>query len=1719
MSEENENQLEETEQLETHDDAASEIAPETSPRRFFTRRNGVIALGIIALLAVSLVVLTTVSYRNGVFDNYIKEQFVTKMADIGVVFDADTFRLTISPLKLELKNATFNDKVSGDKLFFIKQADLYLRIKDLYAWQLSRDISLDTTDVDGFEAWVKFDENGKSNFSNLNFVQEENGETSRVNFSYSSVKATIKNGLVHFGDVQHSISADAKNIALALEPEDYNVPDDQKRYKINFASTDSNFVYDENKIQPVDIRAQAIAGDKGADISELKLTTPLGESTLSGKLTDWEKLQYDLNVNSTVDLTQTSNILPLGTALRGAANFTGRVTGESTNYNIDGEIQSDALAADNIRLKGLNVAATVAGENSMYEVNGKAVAELLTYEDFQIDQLQLISNIRGTGSDFKWFGELQAAAAKSPLGTIAGLYITDAAAEYKDEKLEATLGTIRAGNFNSPDAAVQNLQANNLKISNANGTTNISLPGARANSVKLQGTELNGVTVNGVKATNRGDKTTARINSLRANNLRTADGKVNNVAANGVDVTLNNGTTNVAANNVSADGLNAGGTQIGAVQASGVTAKVAGNTTEVYANNAKVAKIATDAAILGSLNVAGLRLTIKQGTIEARSGDINAGNVVLTKSAVPEGGNLENVKIYKPVFVLEPSGRYRASLDMSLGGGVVGSVKLGAARASVIAQNDQIALNNLQAEVMDGSINGNATIALTERKRSNVDAQFSNLDLSKILALQGGQVVPIEGKTTGNVNLNFAGTNFKTASGTVTADFAANAGTAERGLVPVSGKLQLTANNGLFNVDYADLNTEKTGLNLTGKFDLSGNNSNLNIALNSADASEIDRIIRILNISPELEAQLDNYQAQLVGKLDFTGTITGNLSNPTLDGRASLDSVVLRGRDLGAFSTNVLVSPDVIALTNGKLQERDGGNLTFSVNVPRVGENNISVQAKLNNVNTGNLLAALPVDVLPDQIKDFQAQTSGTIDVSGIPGDLQGAADISSGKGTINNQPFDGFDAKATFQGDLVNLENFLVRFGEGSLKANGTYNTDSTAFNFVASGNDIRVAKIAPFLPAGTDVSNVSGIIDLQAKALGIGTDPKTFDINFGGAGKNVVYDGNALGGITFNGKTENQQLNANVTVNFQGQPQMLNANVNFADENLPFRAETSFSNTQLAPLVALVNPGGVDVSGQATGNVVVSGNLYPVGANGERAFSTDNISGAAMFSQLALQIDETPLAATEPVSVRFNTKEVIVENAKFAGGGTNIIVSGTKSLTDDGINNLAVDGKVNLRILNALSKDTFFTGIADVAVRLNGVNKTARLTGSAELDNASVATFVGAQRLTLNRVQGRILFTSNQAQIENLTGFLGGGRVSASGGALLSGLELQGFRFDVRGNNFTAPLPPDFITTGDAEIQISGNRVNGEMNTLIAGTIYARRSIYNKDIDLADFISGRREGSLSAGSGGSSDGSSSSFLGVPKLDIRLEGRDALIVRNNLADLTASIALRVTGDVEYPQISGRVTANSGTIFFRKDRYEVQRGVLEFPPNTSIEPYINLQASTDIKGYQITVSLVGELTNTESLNATVRSSPALPQGDVISLITTGNLANNDSGIPTLAQSGINTAAEILTDELINNPLSKATDKLFGLNRFELNPVVSGQRLNPSARLTVGRQINRNLLVTYSTNLSEDQNQILALEYRVSNRLSFVAQYEQRSISNVTRRNNVFSFEVQLRKRF
>lgn len=1708
-------QVEQTEE-QGAEQGQMEDRPSNRRRAIFSRRNLLVLLGLGAVGVVVLSILAVVLYRTGYGDNFVKSQFTAKMSEIGVVFDADVFRVTVAPLQVELKNATFNDRVTGEKLFFVRDARLGLTIRNLWAWQLSRDISIDSTEVNGAEAWVKFDENGRSNFANLRLVEDSTG--SRVNFKYQSINFALRDSIVHFGDTSRKISGDANNVFVLLEPENVDVPDEQKRYKFEIGSNGSKFVYDEKPLTPIDLRVTGIADHMGAEINQLHLTTPIGSSVLSGKVTDWAALKYDLNIESSVDLTQTSNIFPLGTPIKGIGNFKGKVSGEGETYRVDGTIDSQSLTAEGIYLKGVNIAATIEGTNANYTANGNAIAELLTFDDFRIEFPKLAGNVRGTGTDFRWVGELQAVAAKTDKLTIGGLFLSDAIAEYKDKELTAAAANGRAQKFSLGDNEFAALAARNLRFSLPNGKPDLKADSATATSFTTKDYKLNDVKGRDLTIKNANGRTDITVKGLQARNAQVKGNNLENVTADDFRFTDLPNSVELNAKNLRADRLNADGAKIAGLYTAEVSLTDTPAETKIYSNELRVASIDTEAAALGSLNIGGVRLTIRRGRIEGTSNDIDAGTVKLTKSSsLPDGGTIDAVKIVKPIFVLEPSGRYRASADMSIGGGTVGSIPLGAAQAKVEINNDGANLNELTARVMDGVVNGNALIAFNNRTRSVIKADFADLDLGKIAALQSGRVIPLEGKTNGRIDLTLAGTDYRTTSGTINATVAASAGSTDSNKIPVTGTVNLSAANGLFTVDRANLKTEKSEVNATGRFDLRNDDSNLDIALRSTDANELVNLVRVTGLSPEFESQFDSMKAAVAGNVSFDGKITGNLTDPTIDGKASLASVSMRGRDLGALTSDILVTPAETEFRNGKLQQSDGGSVAFNIRIPSVGTNNVTVNAELAGVNAANLLAALPVD-LPERLNDFNGKTSGSVALSGLPDQSQGEINIASEKGTIAGQSFDSLTAKAVFNGTRINIERGEIKLGEGFVSAKGSYDTASSAFDLDVEGKALPLPLVLAVLPADTNIPTITGAADFTAKGVGEIDRPSTINVNFNGSAKDVLINERALGMITFRGTTNDQILNADLVATLENRPQTISATLNFGNEGLPFRVQTSFDQSPLGPFFALIPQlSGVSIDGTGTGQVEFGGNIAQKDAAGNTVYSAAGLSGFAKFSQLALRLQDTPINASEPISVRFDTREIVFESAKFSGGGSNLTISGSKALQDSGINNLSVDGRVNLSLLNVIpqiaSGDNFFAGFADVSMRLAGPNQTSRLSGTAALENASFATFIGSDRLTFDRLKGQIRFASNQVQIDQATGFLGGGQFTASGGAVLAdNLELSTFRFDLIGSNITVPLPEDFVTTGDAKLEISGRRVGTGITTNIAGSILARRSVYTEDIDLSKIVGARREGSLSSGGGASS-------IRAPRFDLTIEGRDALVVRNNVADLTASVSLRLTGTTENPSISGRITANSGTVFFRKDRYIVQRGVLEFPPNTEIEPIINLQAESEIGGYQVFVNLAGPLTDTENLAATVRSSPALPQADVISLITTGSLSNTEGGIPTLAQTGINTAAEILTDTIINAPARKATDKLFGLNVFEIDPIISGQRLNPSARLTVGRQINNNLRVTYATNLSQDQNQVLALEYRVSNKLSVVAQYEQRSLTNVTQDRNNFSLEVRFRKRF
>ncbi|HET6645696.1 MAG TPA: hypothetical protein VFH01_00120, partial [Pyrinomonadaceae bacterium] len=703
-------------------DAASPhpITPQGKRRRYLTRRNALIATIAASVGVVALILLLVLVYRLGYVDRYVAGQIKNTFATYGIRAEIKDFHTTFPPQTVEMVGLELFDQQTGEKLGKIDRLLATIRIEDLYALNLQRNINLKELKIEGLEAWVSFDEQGRSNFRNIHIPPPEPNR--RILFAYSTARLEIKNGFVHYGDARHEISGEARNLEATIQPDDLSAPAESWMNTVTLALSNSTFTYDGKPINDISIEARGRINQTRAEIQELVLRSPIAEARLQGTMDDWRALRYQMTINSTVDLTQASEILQPGTALRGAGTFAGTVTGEGDQYRVDGTIKSDALAADGVRLQGLDVSAKGSGHGKSYDINGRAVAQLLTAGDFQLNTVQLTGGVMGTGSDFRWLGELRAAAARGYGTTIAGLILMDARADMNDGVLTASSSQLRA------------------------------------NSLSSSGAKVNGITATDLRVRNENDVTNATVSSVKAGTVVASGAKVNGVTASNVDISSRGGVTTVAVKQV----------QVGATSAAG--------------------------AEIGSVNIAGVRLSVRGGRIEGSTADINAGTVKLAD------GHADDVRLNRPVFVVEPSGRYRASADLSIGGGVLGRMDLGQVQARLVATSSEIQLNDFRADVFKGQASGNARIAIGRGGSSRIAATFSGVEIAGPLTAFAGGAVPLAGSASGRVDLTFPGTDFKSASGTLSTQLAATAEDDGSGRIPITGEVSVLADRGLFQI-------------------------------------------------------------------------------------------------------------------------------------------------------------------------------------------------------------------------------------------------------------------------------------------------------------------------------------------------------------------------------------------------------------------------------------------------------------------------------------------------------------------------------------------------------------------------------------------------------------------------------------------------------------------------------------------------------------------------------------------------------------------------------------------------------------------------------------------------------------------------------------------------------------------------------------------------------
>jgi translocation and assembly module TamB len=236
--------------------------------------------------------------------------------------------------------------------------------------------------------------------------------------------------------------------------------------------------------------------------------------------------------------------------------------------------------------------------------------------------------------------------------------------------------------------------------------------------------------------------------------------------------------------------------------------------------------------------------------------------------------------------------------------------------------------------------------------------------------------------------------------------------------------------------------------------------------------------------------------------------------------------------------------------------------------------------------------------------------------------------------------------------------------------------------------------------------------------------------------------------------------------------------------------------------------------------------------------------------------------------------------------------------------------------------------------------------------------------------------------------------------------------------------------------------------------------------------------------------------------------------MKTAVAHLSGDADLRLRGSVAHPAVLGRADILEGEASFNGTKFRLEHGDITFANPVTIEPILNLEASTHVRNYDLAITITGTPDQPGGLRVSYRSEPPLPQSDIIALLALGRTSEESAQLQ--EQSGqtayTDQASDIILNQAINSTVSSRVQKLFGASRIKIDPQGLTTETNPTARgpqVTIEQQFANNVTLTYSTNVSQSSQQIIQGEYFFTRNLSAVGTRDQ---------NGVVSFDLRIRRR-
>lgn len=443
--------------------------------------------------------------------------------------------------------------------------------------------------------------------------------------------------------------------------------------------------------------------------------------------------------------------------------------------------------------------------------------------------------------------------------------------------------------------------------------------------------------------------------------------------------------------------------------------------------------------------------------------------------------------------------------------------------------------------------------------------------------------------------------------------------------------------------------------------------------------------------------------------------------------------------------------------------------------------------------------------------------------------------------------------------------------------------------------------------------------------------------------------------------------------------------------------------------------------------------------------------------ISRLEIELDRRALRLLQPAPFQLSDRGLRLERMRLGVLGEEVFLRG--SVTADGTLAGNVAGTLDALLLRVLLPAWEPAGRVTGVVELMGTVDHPLLEGIAEVQQGSFR--LPGSPTVVSAVGGTLLFSSDQVLLEGI-GFRamgGSGRCDGRVAAGAEGVELQ---LEGTVDGVEVPLMAGLVPRLGGRFRLEGT----PPQLLLAGDLTVQRATLRRKDDLSailvDWIT-----APPAPPGGPD----------LQLEIHVEADRTIEARSPFIRVVGSASLDVSGSLARPGAVGSVELEEGgELTFQGVRYELTRGTLTFSDPLHLDPFLDFEVRALVQSYQITVRLAG---TTDRLVPTFTSDPPLPEAEVLSLLALGTRNESLGG----GAMGVGLASTVLTRE-INAEIERRARELLAIDQVRVDPFAETSTGNPTARVTVVKQVSPNWTVVLQSNLSGDRQEVLVSRWQL-----------------------------------